>query len=594
MSNHICRQRPILKNTIIIIIFIVTLVLSGGIIKNIIDQEKLEVILKKMTLAEKIGQMFIFDFRTYNGKGLTDINDDVAIKIRRLTPGGIILFGENTVEALQTKNLVEDFQRSSPKIPLFIGVDQEGGAVARLKYATIMPGNMALGATGDRRLSYKVAKAVGDELKALGINMNFAPVIDINNNPANPVIGIRSFGDNPEIVTKMGLPFVKGLNDAGIVSVVKHFPGHGDTGVDSHIDLPLVPHDMERLEKVELYPYHAMIRNNIDMIMSAHITFPAIDDREGIPATISAKCLTTLLRKKMSFKGVIITDAMNMNAITESFGDAQAAEMAIMAGADIILMPQQKADTLGYIISRVRAGAIPMGRIDASVKRILTLKLKRGILEPGKPVNDQKISEIVACKTNKELKKETAAKAVTLVKNTDNFLPYKLENGQRIVFFAPSKSGTKLINEKLNALTKQLSVKNLSIIDYNYWNMAIPTAKQQQAVTKSDYVILFTRTVNSVDFSPKTSYIASFASKLVTFANSTDKKLVAVAIRNPYDIQFMPKVKSYIAAYTDWEGGGVEAALRLILGQIKPQGKLPVAILNSNEEILYPNGFGIK
>ncbi len=590
-------HKPILKRVFISLAVVIALI-SGGSENltafNETELEKVAVILENMTLEEKVGQMFIFDFRTYNNKGLTEINSGITEAIRQLTPGGIILFAENTVEALQTKYLAEDLQRSSPKIPLFIAVDQEGGAVARLKYATIMPGNMALGAVNDKNLTYQVAKTVGNELKVLGINMNFAPVIDINNNPANPVIGVRSFGDSPEMVTELGVQFVKGLNDAGVIPVVKHFPGHGDTGVDSHIDLPLVPHDMDRLETIELKPYYAMIRNKVDMIMAAHVTFPAIDEREGIPATLSFKCLTTLLREKMGYNGVIITDAMNMKAITERFGDAQAAEAAIMAGADIVLMPQQKANTLGYITSLAREGIIPMERVNDSVKRILTLKLKRGILGQSRPADDQKALRIISGEAHQKLKAQTAAKAVTLIRNTAGTLPFKPETGQRMIFFTPSQTGTETVKETINTfLATEMKMDSTSITVYNYENLTTLTLEQQQGVLESDYVVLFTRTVNSMDISSETGCMASFALKLVAYAASVDKKLAAVAIRNPYDIQFMPEVRSYIAAYTDWNGGGVEAALRLIIGQIKPCGKLPVAIPDINGEILYPAGFGL-
>lgn len=555
-------------------------------------------IMAGMTMEEKVGQMFMLDFRKYQGTTVTEINEDITATIRKYTPGGIILFEENTVDALQTGRLIEDFQWNSPKIPLFMAVDQEGGIVTRMKYATTMPGNMALGAAGDERLTYRVAKTIGKELKALGFNLNFAPVIDVNNNPDNPIIGVRSFGDNPELVIRLGLKFIKGLNDAGIISAVKHFPGHGDTGVDSHMDLPTIAHDMERLESVEFKPYYAMIDHQVDMIMTAHIIFPAIEEGPEIPATLSSKCLTGLLRERMGFQGVIITDALEMKAITKRYSQSQAAEMAIMAGADILLMPRDIDTTIPYIVDQVRKGIIPPARIEASVKRILALKQKRGILgrEKQNPAQGLRTNalKIVGSSAGAGLEKKAAGQAVTLVKNINRILPFRLVNSQRVIFFAPSAKGLETIESAIRAVIPGISTHTRLITGFNYENQRSLTVEQKRAVKEGDYIILFTRTVTAQDMATQSCFIAAYAQELVAYANTIDKKLAAVAIRNPYDIQFIPEVKAYLAAYSDWDGGGVEAALRTIFGGINPVGKLPVALPDKNGKILYPAGFGMK
>ena len=556
-----------------------------------------EDMLKNMTLEEKIGQMFMLDFRKKDGRDVTSVDEGIANTISKYKPGGVILFRENTVGTQQTLKLTRDYQKASPKIPLFIAVDQEGGAVTRLQSGTVMPGNMALGAAGSRELTYATAKATGSELNVLGINMDFAPVVDVNNNPSNPVIGTRSFGDNPEEVAEMGIEFMKGLNDAGVIAAAKHFPGHGDTAMDSHIALPTVPYGMDRLEKVELVPFKAMIKHGIDMIMTAHVTFPAIDDSEGVPATLSYKCLTGLLRNRMGFEGVIITDAFSMKAITDRYGDKEATSMAIKAGTDIVLMPQALENTFAYIVEQVKNGQIPVERINISVKRILALKIKRGIIASSSKDNldlERQALKIVGGEENAFIKRTAAEMAVTLVKNEGGQLPFKLADNSSIVFFAPSQTGVDCVKGALNGLTGSTGVKEVAVLGFNYDGQRLLTDEQRKAIEKSDFVLLFTKTVKAADFSPDSSFMPDFAAAVVKNSAILDKKLAAVAVRNPYDIRLLSDAKSYIAAYTDWGGGGVEAAVKAVFGKINPVGKLPVSIPDGSGKIIYRNGYGIS
>lgn len=557
-----------------------------------------EAILKDMTLEEKIGQMFMLDFRRIGDQDVTFVSEDIADTIKKYRPGGVILFKENIIEAQQTSKLTSDYQKSSPKIPMFIAADQEGGAVTRLPYGTVMPGNMALGATGDPKLAYTVAKATGEELQALGINMNFAPVVDVNNNPANPVIGIRSFGNKPKMVARFGVEFMKGLHDVGIIAVAKHFPGHGDTSSDSHIDLPIVPYNLGRLKKVELLPFSTMIRNGVDVIMTAHITFPAIDNRKGIPATLSYKCLTVLLRERMGFEGVIITDAFSMKAITDRYGDKEAASMAIKAGADIVLMPQNIAGTLNYIVEQVKCGEISKEQIDNSVKRILTLKIKSGIINYDHSGDisqkTQPSLETIGGSEHALIQRAVAERAVTLIRNKESNLPFQLTDNCSIVFFTPSLIGADRVKEDLQTLIDQTGIETITIRGFNYDGQKSLTLEEKDAVVKSDFVLLFTRTIKPADLSPKSGFMPDFAADLLKAAHLQGKKLAAIAIRNPYDIQFLKGVKSYLAVYSDWDGGGVSAALEAIFGKLNPVGKLPVSIPARSGRTIYRNGHGLS
>ncbi|MGE5543833.1 MAG: glycoside hydrolase family 3 N-terminal domain-containing protein [Bacillota bacterium] len=276
--------------------------------------DPLAAMISRMTLEEKLGQMFMVDFRQWNGKNVVEINPEIEKVIRQYRPGGVILFKENVVDIGQTVALVDGLQRASGNIPLLVAIDQEGGLVARIEYGTVMPGNMALGAIGSTKDVQLAGEITGQELKALGINANLAPVVDVNINPDNPVIGIRSFGSDPDRVGEMGVAYIKGLDSAGVATAAKHFPGHGDTSVDSHLALPSLPHQLNRLELVELKPFQKAIDQGVDMILSAHVTFPAIDNTKvtslmdgreiSVPATLSSRVMTDLLRGQMGFKGV--------------------------------------------------------------------------------------------------------------------------------------------------------------------------------------------------------------------------------------------------------------------------------------------------
>ncbi|TCO68672.1 beta-glucosidase-like glycosyl hydrolase [Caldanaerobacter subterraneus] len=291
--------------------------------------------IEEMTLEEKIGQMLMIGFPS------AFYDDHIRELVTSYKIGNVILFSRNVQDARQVMDLCTDIQKEAIEntgIPAFISIDQEGGMVTRIyRGATYLPGNMAIGATKDPENAYKVGEIAGRELRTIGININFAPVMDVNNNPLNPVIGVRSYGENPEDVANFGINYIKGLQKEGVIATAKHFPGHGDTTVDSHLDLPKVNHGKDRLYEVELYPFKKAVENGVDAIMTAHILFPALEDSK-VPATLSYNILTRILREEFKFDGLIITDCMEMNAIAKYFGTQKAASMAIKAGADIVLV----------------------------------------------------------------------------------------------------------------------------------------------------------------------------------------------------------------------------------------------------------------
>ncbi|MBW4081156.1 beta-N-acetylhexosaminidase [Paenibacillus sp. S150] len=336
-----------------------------------------------MSLNDKIGQMLMCGFEG------TAVTDEVHRLVADRGIGGVIYFARNVESPEQLALLTADLQKAAAeggKAPLWVSIDQEGGMVARITEGiALMPGGMAIFAAGSLEDAYEAALISGRELAALGINLNYAPVLDINNNPQNPVIGVRSFGESPEGAADYGAAVIRGFQEAGVAATAKHFPGHGDTNVDSHLDLPTIRHSRERMDEVELVPFRRAIAEGVDAMMSAHIYFPALE-RGKLPVTLSKTVLTGLLREELGYQGIIMTDCMEMNAIAEHYGTVEASVLAVEAGADIVLVSHRADRQLAAveaIRSAVEAGRISEARIDESVRRLLALKVKRGVIAAG-------------------------------------------------------------------------------------------------------------------------------------------------------------------------------------------------------------------
>lgn len=367
-------------------------------------EEKIDKKVSEMSLEEKVGQIMMpyIDKTVKDNKlvDFTEMNDYVKDTIEKYHLGGVILFKNNMKTKEQTKKLNEDLMNASGELGLLIGTDEEGGLVTRIPTENKMPVARNIGKTGNPDEAYKVGNNIGKELKELGINMDFAPVMDVDTNPNNPVIGKRSFGNTAEIVTEFGIQYMKGLNDENIISSVKHFPGHGDTAGDSHKDLVKIDHNKDRINKVELEPFRQAIKNEADVIMVSHIQVPAIDNTKVksnktnkeiiVPATFSSKLLKDTLRTDMGFEGVIITDALNMGAIANYFTPKEAAILTLKAGSDILLMPAPLNpgqdnklfdECFNGIIEAVESGEIEEEELNSSVKRVLYLKNKYGIIK---------------------------------------------------------------------------------------------------------------------------------------------------------------------------------------------------------------------
>lgn len=348
--------------------------------------------LSGMSIDEKIGQMVMSGVDGYN------LGDNTVRMIKDYHVGGFIILGENVKNANQLLRLVNSLKNanSKNKTPLFLSLDQEGGRIDRMPPEfKRLPTNLQIGKIGVSRFSYAMGGILSDELNAFGFNMDFAPVLDINSNPNNPVIGDRSFGDDPDLVTRLGIQTMNGIKSGNIIPVAKHFPGHGDTSVDSHKGLPSVNSDMQRLKNFELIPFAAAVKNNADAVMVAHILLKKIDPK--YPASMSKAIITDVLRGDMKFDGVVITDDMTMGAISQNYDIGDAAVVSVQAGADIVLVChvyENELSAVNALKRAVRDGSLTERRIDESVYRILKLKSKYNV--SGKAVKSCDIAKINA------------------------------------------------------------------------------------------------------------------------------------------------------------------------------------------------------
>lgn len=608
---------------------------SASSIPNTSDKDNLDNIINSMTLEEKIGQMLMPDFR-YWGKDsqgnfipFTVMNEKVGNIIKKYHLGGVILFKENVANTEQTTRLVNGLQKASD-IPLLITIDQEGGLVTRLQTGTNMPGNMALGAAHDLNITEKVGKAMGEELNALGINVNFAPVLDVNVNPENPVIGIRSFGGDPQLVANQGYAYIKGLQSTGVAATAKHFPGHGDTATDPHLGVSVVSHSLEQLETIDFIPFKRAIDEGIDMIMTAHVTVPALDNDKiiskkdgtevGIPATLSKKILTGVLREKLGFNGVIVTDAMNMKAIADHFGKTEAVIKAINAGTDIVLMPvsvwnesaeAELNDLFNVILASVKNGTISENRINESVRRIIAMKIKRGIIgQEDTRTLEEKIANannVVGSKEHKRIEKIAAEKAMTLIKNDNKTLPFKLQKNKKLLIIGYGKSRIDLMTLALKDIMKETGKTiQYSTLDYSSLGPEIPS-DFKKAIDEADSIILGTLNLKVVPGKEASASKADRLAKAITeYAATKNKPLAVMSYRNPYDAAYLPAAKAVIAVYGptgyDITSGSnasipinIPVGMRTIFGLVNPKGKLPVAIPTADgKETLYPIGYGIS
>lgn len=531
--------------------------------------------LKSMSVEEKVGQLFIIHAygKTPTDPDYTETNlnskrggANYKEIIEKYHIGGVIYFNWNDnigtpINPNQVQSLSNGLQaialKQKSNIPLFISTDQEGGIVARVtEPATVLPGNMALGATKSVTYAKKSAEIMGTELKSLGINMDFAPDLDVNVNPENPVIGVRSYSENPNLVGALGTAQIEGLQKQNVIATGKHFPGHGDTNVDSHYGLPIVNHDLKTLYEVDLNPFRAAIKSGVDAIMTAHIVVPALDS-SGLPATLSKPIMTGVLRNQLKYDGLIITDSLDMSGANVLPAD-QVPVAAFEAGADILLNPPDVELAYKSMVKAVKTKKISKKRLDQSVTRILLAKYKRGIIEH--PLTKEKQLEKIGTPENLRMADEITEKSITLLKNDNHVLP--LQHNQKVFITGPTTANS----ERLGTLLTEKGLETTA-----YGTNTSPTAAQiQTAVDKSkntDVIVVATYNANT----------NSAQQTLVNTLKQTGKPVVIASMRNPYDIMSFPNMDANILTYGNRDIS-TRALAKALVGEISPNGKLPVTI----------------
>jgi beta-N-acetylhexosaminidase len=507
--------------------------------------------INKMDKNTRLGQLFMMP--AYPPQGASD-EKRVLHAIDSHKVGGIILFRgkEDRIAALTNK-----YQKRS-KFPLMTAMDAEWGTNMRVSAAVKFPRQLMMGAIQNNALIYEFGTAVANECKAMGIHVNFAPVVDINNNPANPVIGDRSFGENRENVTAKSFQYMMGLQDNGVMACAKHFPGHGDTDVDSHHDLPVINHDMKRLDSIELYPFKNLSQHGLQSVMVAHLHIPALDSTPHMPITLSKPAVTGLLKEKIGFKGLIFTDALTMKGVAKHFEDGDIGLKALLAGNDVLLMLRDIGKVKKKIYAAIDSNLLTWDEIDMHVRKILHAKYKLG-LNNYKPVKATNVASRLNIKANTALKERLVSSALTLV-DEQNIMPL----GKKYVAcisVGTSKKGTPFENE----------LARYGIKHHHHGGKSVSAARLKQ-LAKKDLVIV---AVHNINRDIKKDFGVSKGIQKFVKALSVKTKVLVVAFGSPYALKNFPTAQAAVVAYND-ETLTQKLAARAVAGALPFRGRLPV------------------
>ncbi|WP_053750252.1 glycoside hydrolase family 3 protein [Streptomyces sp. MMG1533] len=567
------------------------------------DDRHLRTLISRMTLEEKVGQLFVT--RVYGHSATAPDQADIDANLKELgvrtaaeliaeyRVGGIIYFtwAHNTRDPHQIADLSNGIQQASleqPRgLPVLISTDQEHGIVCRVgKPAALFPGAMAVGAGASRSDARALGRVAGRELRAMGIRQNYSPVADVNVNPANPVIGVRSFGAEPDAVAGLVAAEVAGYQGSEVAATAKHFPGHGDTAVDSHYGFPVITHTRSQWEQLDAPPFRAAVRAGIDSIMTAHIMVPALDD-SGDPATLSRPILTGILREELGYDGVVVTDSLGMEGVRTKYGDDRVPVLALKAGVDQLLNPPSLAVAWNAVLKAVQDGELTEARLDESILRVLRLKAKlRLFREPY--VTQAQVTGTVGIAAHLAAADRIAERTTTLLVNEGRLLPLSRRTHRKVLVVGAdpaSPSGT--TGPPTGVLAGALTELGFTATALSTGTSPSGTtiAKAVAAAQDADAVVVGTYNVTA------TSAQKTLVEQLV----ATGRPVVAVAIRNPYDVAQLPSVPACLAAYS-WTDVELRAAARVIAGRVAPRGRLPVPVPRADDpaQVLYPVGHGLS
>jgi beta-N-acetylhexosaminidase len=551
----------------------------GGAAVNEAQRLWVDGTLKRLTLRSKIAQMVMapvqVDFMNVASRRF----EEIARLVEENQLGGVIVKGGSPTEVA---TLTNELQRRS-QIPLFIAADYERGLRMQMKNGTPFTNNMGVAAAGDERAAYRQGRITADEMRAIGVNWSFGPVADINNNPDNPVISVRSFGEDPKRVSQFVAAAVHGLRDGRVLSTAKHFPGHGDTAVDTHIGLAIIKADRARLDRIELQPFRAAIDAGVDSVMMAHVAVPEITHDE-LPASLSPRVTTELLRKELKFDGLIITDSLGMGAITRGFPGGEAAVRAIAAGADLALNPIDTKAAIDALEAAVKKGEISEERINESVRRILAAKYRLGLAD-SRTVELASLHKLVERPEAMEEANRTAEGSITLLRNANDLLPLDTERATRALFVViaadddPEEGRTFVPQVKRRAAAARFLRADPRTVTAEYNAML-------GECTKADAVIVaaFVKRAAGKGTVALPDAQAEFVRRIV----ATGRPVAVIAFSGPYLIKQFPEASVYATAYAI-EDVAQAAAVRAIFGEVPFKGRLPVSVPG-----LFPIGAGIN
>ena len=567
------------------------------------DWKRADKLVGKMSVEEKVGQLIQIGVNARFANRDSSYYKELKRQVVENKIGGIIFFGAPIYE---TSILINRMQ-SEAKLPLLMALDAETGIGMRFADAVNFPWAMAVTATGEPDYARRIGVITGREARAMGFQHVYAPVLDVNNNAANPVINVRSFGEDPQDVARFGTAFIEGVQSEKAIATAKHFPGHGDTAVDSHRGLPIIDHSLSDLEKTELVPFRAAIKDGVASVMIAHIALPQIDgevvtplknyrggdaevgaeivdQKAYIPATLSKKVQTDLLRNDMGFKGLIVTDAMSMSGLTLYFEQGEAGVRAFLAGSDLLEKPSDPDAMIAGILAAVKSGRISQERLDESVRRILAWKSAVGLFD-NRMTNIDAMDKIISGPESLALSDEVATKAITLVRNDANALP--LDRSKKIVVLGLSNGFDG--PDTMASFVSGLRSNGLRFSPYYLQenSLAEETAAARAAAANADIIVV--GLYGRVRSGAKNSVgVPENGAAIIRELLAGGKQVVGISFGNPYVLGSFPEMKTYVVAYGDMSSLQ-RAAARSVLGLQPITGRLPISLPG-----LYPRGTGIQ
>ena len=551
--------------------------------------------LAQMTLEEKIGQLLVPSFYSVYTSSDSETYDELVTLIHEYRVGGFLVFGARQErpdalpnqgaarvslgQPLNAASLINRLQAIA-SVPLLMAADFETGLGFRMSGGTAFPRAMAFGAAGDTRLAYEAGRITAIEARAIGVHMNLAPVVDVNNNPKNPVINTRSFGQDPEAVSTLAAAYVEGLKAEGMLATIKHFPGHGDTDVDSHRGLPLIAHPRERLDRIELPPFRAGIRAGADAVMTAHIQWPNLESSASTPATFSRRIVEGVLRAELGFDGLVVTDSMRMQAVNH-VGPGDAAARAVSAGHDLVLHSPDDVAAFDGLRDAVRQGEISESRLDESVRRILSAKARLG-LHRSRSINLETLPLVVGTRASRKIAREVSERSITLLRDEGDSVPLRVSQSDSVLYLSvlDHTLGWGVTEpSRMFILELQKRWPNVTAVELSDRTPASEVARVSESASQYDAVVagVFVRATPIGGRLGLSKELVSALRGIAREAKAVGRPFITVFFGNPYTATTLGELPTMILTY-DVRDLAQASAVRAIAGETAIGGRLPISL----------------